>query len=670
MPKFQNTRNTPLNIITNGRKIIVPPNGFIDGPKEFSSYSGLVVVEQGNTPVKSVNVNTTTTINKNVIESNRIAQKNILNLPPKNQQNAARENLRVINEREINRRYGTMVPIPDIFPIDETFNKNIELDRTINHLKNYPNNKPTVGICILTKNSLDLIYDCCESIFEHVKYSGAKLYIFDTGTTDFKVLNYYEAIKKNQSMPVSVINVGDFHFSKNYNDGINQVDTDYVMIQNNDTKAVNDYISRLMRVAIVEKVGLSGPRMLFKDGKIQHDGQRLYNDNGKLENPGHINYTAPRELPGGRHEVDGITAAGVLVKTSWFKQIGGFDEGFKDIYQDVHFCMKNRLENKMSVCDRDSIIYHYDNTSRKKLWNDPVKIKAMRDDHNFLFNKISSGELPVKTRNKKKFSIVTLVNDNKQYFDFLDDIRNQNSKDSFEIIALPNYNNEYRSCAQALNVGMDLSESEYVILCHQDLKMKSNWLENISKYIDQINKNNINWGVLGMAGAYFYSPTNQGGALYLDNKNEAGLTNAEDTVLKRGNIYEVQTLDELCLITKSNIGIRFDENVFDHYHWYGADFCLTSLSRGYKNYAINAPCEHLSDGFTNLLKEDHKEKFLSGAALLFTKWKNVFPYFRTMTALFSKVTKKDSTQANLIHFYVAEQLNKNGQKFPAGISVP
>jgi GT2 family glycosyltransferase len=660
LPKFKNITDRNINIISNGRKIVVTPNGEIEGPPEFVMYNGLRAIGHS-VDRKTIDVNKSVLINKNIIEQRQAGHGN----------NVVKNVFKPTSQQLPPLRPGQMIPIPDVFPIDEAFDKNKEIDKTIAHLDNYPDSLPSIGICILTKNSLDLIKDCCDTILEHVKYTATKIYIFDTGTTEIAVLNYYEQLKKNGKFPVEILSLGAFHFSGNYNKGISKVDTDYVMIQNNDTKAINDYISRLMRIAVIEKVGLSGPRMLFTDGRIQHDGQTLYNQQGKLENPGHANYGAPRELPGGRFNVDGITAAGVLVKTSWFKQLNGFDEGFKDIYQDVHFCMKNKMLGKMSVCDRDALIYHYDNTSRKKLWNDPKKIADMRMDHNYLYKKVESGELAVHTRSKKKFSIITLVHNDEQYYDMLADIRKQDSKDSFEIIALPNYNNEYRSCAQALNVGLDIAESEYCILCHQDLKMGPEWISNISKHIDELNGKGVNWGVLGMAGSYRYSKVNDNGITYLDNNNDAegNITCVDFYRNKFGNRVEVQTLDELCLITKTHIGLRFDEQSFNHYHWYGADFCLNALSRGYKNFAIDASCYHLSDGFSNLVKEEHKAKFLEGAANLYSKWKNVYPFFRTMTALFSKTQNAQGFDSNLIHFYVAEELIKRGHVFPRAISV-
>lgn len=664
MPKFRNVTKNTINIISNGRKMSIPPNGEISGPPEYVSYSGLRAIDGIGAPEgKSIDITKSLLAAKNL--SSRVSNSTLVQ--------AHNKNIITPNVRSNHPTRYSMMKIPDIVPIDETFDKNKEIEKTKSYLYNYPHRLPTIGICILTKNSLDLIKDCCDSIFDKVMYPATKIYIFDTGTTEQAVLKYYAEIKSDKKFPVEIINVGNYHFGSNYNTGVDKVDTDFVMIQNNDTKVLTDYISKLMRISIIEKVGMTGPRMLHKNGTIQHDGQRLYNAEGKLENPGHVNYGAPRELPGGRHVVDGITAAGVLMQTKWFKHIGKFDAGFKDIYQDVHLCMRNRQEGKISVCDRDAIIYHYDNTSRKLLWNDPRKVADMGKDHNYLYAKVNSGELSFTRKAKRKFSIITLVNNNQQYFDFLEDIRKQNTRDSFEIIALPNYNNEYKSCAQALNVGMDISEAEYCIICHQDLKMGPDWLSKISSHIDELNSHGVYWGTLGMAGGLRTAKDHDIAAIYLDNKDMGKGSNDETCVdiysKKYGKRVEVQTLDELCIITKTNIGIRFDEVNFSHYHWYGADFCLNSLSRGYKNYAIDASCFHISDGFSNLLKDDHKAKFLEGAANLYSKWRKLYPFFRTMTTSFSKTIKPDGTESNYIQFYVAEELNKRNSSFPKAISL-
>lgn len=589
MPKFQNNSKSRIDLIYNGRKIMIPVGGIIEGPPHLKLYKGLELYNEGFTiqPMKS----------------------------------------------------------PIIEFIDDVSEQNImNIDTTIKHINDY-SSLPSISICILTKNKLELISDCINSILEKVKYPKTKIQIFDTGSTDVKVIDYYKTLT-NTRIPITIYDIGKYNFSNNYNNGIEKyVDTDYCIIQNNDTVALNDYITKLMKVAIIEKVGASGPRMLYKNGNIQHDGQILFNHNsgGGFINPGHLHIGMnPQQVGGGRHIVDGITGAGLLVRTSLYKKLGGFNSEFKDIYQDVHYNMLLRGSGYISICDRGAIINHYDNSSRKELWVNKEDHSKMIDDSNLLFKGLIPKN-PILSNFKRKtpiFSIVTLVNNKEQYINFLNDLKKQTFKGKFEIVALPNFNNEYTSASEALNIGKDIAEGKYIIYCHQDLRVPEYWLKKISLLINTLDDSSL--GFMGMAGvSYLNDPKQIDGAIYLSNKfSNTNIQKNADVYSKMvGDTFEVQTLDELCIIGKRDSKYRFDEINFNHYHWYGADICMQAITDGKKNYAINSDCFHISDGIYNLFKEQHVEKYIEGAKKMYLKWGPLKDKFRTTTATFNKSTK-------------------------------
>ena len=640
MPKFVNKTSKPFSVILNGRKISIPAGGEIEGPEHLSMYKQLSKV---NDAVKIIKKEPEIKINNKI---DRVIKKHEVKA------------ISISNQEYINKPINVYSENYDIF----SFNLKTTITSAKNYINNYnKNNLPSVGICILTKNSYELITECVQSILTKVKYKNTKIYIFDTGTTEEKVLLKYEAWKKNGKIPFEVINVGNFHFSQNYNRGINKVSTDYVVIQNNDTVALNDYVSNIMKFAILDKVGISGPRMLYKDMRIQHDGQILYDHaNKKFINPGHLHLGVPADkAPKGRKRVDGITGAGMFIKTSLYKQLGGLNENYLDIYQDVEINIEARMRGYSIICDWNSLIHHYDNTSRKSLWKNNEQVAKMWKDSNYLHRKILNKELFYQPRKRFKLSIVTLVNNLDQYNNFLDDLNKQENYSSFELIPLPNFNNEYKGCSEALNIGLDLSDSEFTILCHQDLRLPTDWLEQIEKRIDELK--HIKWGVLGMAGA-IYNGKIDVGATYLNNKFDDTQTCRENSFKAFGEKHEVQCLDELCLIVKSDSPIRFDEKIFDHYHLYGSDFCLQYLQAGYRNFAIDAPCEHLSDGFSNLKNEKHRERYLEDTKKLVAKWKNNFPYFRNMTAAYDNVKGE-------ARIYTADALKQQGYNWSPLIKI-
>jgi GT2 family glycosyltransferase len=604
-----NTSKSRIDLIYNGKKITIPVGGIIEGPPHLKLYKGLSVYTE--------NVTTLTT------ESNKIDITTEVN----------KDNIDNIN-------------------------------KTLNHLKNY-GGLPSIAICILTKNKYELISDCVYSILEKVKYPNTKIMIFDTGSTETNVLEFYKTLS-GKKYPISIHDIGAYHFSKNYNDAIFKfVDTEYAIIQNNDTVALNDYISRLMKVAIVEKIGACGPRMLYKTGLIQHDGQYMFNHamGSGFINPGHVNMGKdPTQVGGGRKIVDGITGAGLLVRTNLYKQLGGFDESFKDIYQDVHFNMLLRGSGYLSICDWDAYINHYDNTSRKELWKVHEEAAKMWKDSNRLFKEMIPQDIRLRSFKRKVpvYSIITLVNNKEQYFNFMEDLKKQKFNGLFEVIALPNFNNEFSSAAEALNVGKDLAEGEYVVYCHQDLRVPENWLQKISLNINALSK--VNFGFLGMAGVLFTEDEpkkKQDGAIYLSNLNSKKEKQSDVYRKLLGENFEVQCLDELCIIGKKSDPFRFDETTFNHYHWYGADICLQAIDSGRKNYAINAECFHISDGLLNFSKPTHVEKYIDGLRKLYVKWSTKINKFRTTTASFNKSTKSAKI---LMYNALSEDIRKEFQE--------
>jgi glycosyltransferase involved in cell wall biosynthesis len=240
---------------------------------------------------------------------------------------------------------------------------------------------------------------------------------------------------------------------------------------------------------------------------------------------------------------------------------------------------------------------------------------------------------------KKTFSIITLTHHKPTYKAFLETLLNQETDYTFEIIPIFNHQNEFKSCSQALNKGLSLANSDYCLLTHQDILAPNYWIQRFKESFDILEKQ-CKVGFLGIAGTSKTgrNPLTESGALYLSNSS-ASITGkdikfADMTRQKYGRYKEVQCLDECVMACRTDLGIRYDETNLNHYHFYGADICLYALSKGLKNFAVDADCTHLSDGQQNLSNKSHQDSFINHGSILFKKWRDKFPYFRTTTASF------------------------------------
>jgi len=265
MPIIQNVTNHAIPVVISGSRKTIKPGQILNGPQSLLSIPGLQLVQ---------------------------AQKKII-IP----EAASKRN----DENIGNVSYIPQLPPEKVkvnFEFIQTQEDNLEINSKFsainNFLKEYKDrgDAPSVSLGILTKNQYQLIVDCCESIFSKVNYKNITLFIIDTGSTDQNVRNYYKLLPQkciDKGWSYQFMQIDNYHFSLNYNAAARQVKTDYFLIQNNDTVALNDYVSQMMDVAINQKVGSVGTRMLYKDGSIQHDGQFIYNGpNGQIATPGHL----------------------------------------------------------------------------------------------------------------------------------------------------------------------------------------------------------------------------------------------------------------------------------------------------------------------------------------------------------------------------------------------
>ena len=184
-----------------------------------------------------------------------------------------------------------------------------------------------------------------------------------------------------------------------------------------------------------------------------------------------------------------------------------------------------------------------------------------------------------------------------------------NQTAEFELITLDNAENRYRSAAEAYNYGGAKAKGDYIIFSHQDMWLGSDsWLEDVEKTLESI----PDLGIAGVAG------TSERGSNFIERLRFS--FDAYDEGCSSG-IYdegcweemnrvekpeEVQTLDECLLIVPRPVfsKLEFDEKVFDGWHCYGADYCLSVRQLGLRAYVIPTFSSHscLRRNMEDLLK--------------------------------------------------------------------
>jgi glycosyltransferase involved in cell wall biosynthesis len=171
-----------------------------------------------------------------------------------------------------------------------------------------------------------------------------------------------------------------------------------------------------------------------------------------------------------------------------------------------------------------------------------------------------------------------------------------------KINVIEKINNGDKSLSQVYNEILDESETDLVLLCHDDIYFDTNsWYPKLLKHFEK-----SDYGIIGMAGT---TSMPSSGQWWEDRRKMVGIVNHEHQGKKweskyadsfGNSITPVVVLDGLFLaVSKSRIKKNFNEE-FKGFHFYDIPFCFENFLEGVKLGVItNIRITHKSIGATN-----------------------------------------------------------------------
>lgn len=231
-----------------------------------------------------------------------------------------------------------------------------------------PSSAPSVAIIIPTRDGLDVLRPCLESIFSFTDYGAFSVSVIDNGSQMTETREYLEFVQAKHG--VSVRRVDEpFNFSRLLNLGVYESNADVVVSMNNDIVVLqNDWLEPLVANAVRPEVGAVGPRLLYPDGSVQHAGVTL----GRGGIAGHAYARANRETLGYRgeaviqREVSAVTGAVLAVERRKYLDSGGFDEiNFAVALNDVDFCLRLRERGLKNIFVPSVELIHVESHTRE-----------------------------------------------------------------------------------------------------------------------------------------------------------------------------------------------------------------------------------------------------------------------------------------------------------------
>jgi|GEM_PF-838901 len=227
---------------------------------------------------------------------------------------------------------------------------------------------PLVSIIISTKDHVQDLNSCLQSIYEKTAYKNFEIIIINNNSEKQESFQYFTKIEKeHENLRVAALNC-EFNYSYINNYAVkNLAKGEYILLLNNDTKVVTkDWLQRMLCYASYENVGSVGALLMFPDNTIQHAGIIM----GKGGIAGHAYSGAPVSTEGFGFElkvpynVSCSSAACLMVEKKKYLKLNGLNETLKVAFNDVDFGLRLLKAGYRNVFLPNVKLYHYESKSR------------------------------------------------------------------------------------------------------------------------------------------------------------------------------------------------------------------------------------------------------------------------------------------------------------------
>jgi GT2 family glycosyltransferase len=224
---------------------------------------------------------------------------------------------------------------------------------------------PEVTLVIPTRNGLELLRRCLDSIEARTDYLCYDIIIVDNGSDDPATVNYLKFLQGKPGLQV-IRDHGPFNFSRLNNLAVKHAKGTVVGLLNNDLEVINaDWLIEMVSQALRPEIGVVGARLWYPDNTIQHAGVVMANGVAR-----HIHKGLPRGENGyfGRavmvQNFVAVTAACLVMRKKIYEEVGGLDEKFAVAFNDVDFCMRVAARGYHNLWTPYAELYHHESASR------------------------------------------------------------------------------------------------------------------------------------------------------------------------------------------------------------------------------------------------------------------------------------------------------------------
>jgi glycosyltransferase involved in cell wall biosynthesis len=229
-----------------------------------------------------------------------------------------------------------------------------------------PELQPRISIVIPTRDRMDLLRQCIDSILLNTTYANYEVVVVDNQSTEPTALAYLASFARHPRVRV-LHHDRPFNYSAINNEAVDTCRGELICLLNNDIEVITPgWLEELAGQAMRSDVGAVGAMLYYPDNTIQHAGV-ITGVHGVAAHP----YCGmPRGYAGqmGRARLtqvlSAVTAACLMVRRTVYQQVGGLDTELRVAFNDVDFCLRLRKHGYQNVWTPFAELYHHESASR------------------------------------------------------------------------------------------------------------------------------------------------------------------------------------------------------------------------------------------------------------------------------------------------------------------
>lgn len=223
----------------------------------------------------------------------------------------------------------------------------------------------TLTCIIPTRDRIDLLKPCVDSIFDQNGEIAPELIVIDNDSREEVTKNYFDDLR---TRGVKIIeSPGHFDYAKMINLAVLLSSNENIVLCNNDiVLRSKNVLSELTKYLTSRDVGVVGSLLLNPNGTIQHFGLAM-GAGGIASNiyDGHEVSSIGEYLRNDSvHQVPAVTFALAAFRKQTFETLGGLDTRLKVGLNDVDFCVRTKQLGLKILLVTDVDVLHWGSASR------------------------------------------------------------------------------------------------------------------------------------------------------------------------------------------------------------------------------------------------------------------------------------------------------------------